>query len=447
MKNMTSGNIAKIIILFTIPLVLGNIFQQLYNIADSKIVSSFVGTEAFAAVGSTAAVSNMIIGFINGFTQGFGILVANGFGAKDERRIRRNVAGSIVIFTFLTLFLYIMAFVGIAPALKALNTPEEIMGLSLTYVRIILGGMIFVSLYNLSANILRSVGDSKTPLFCLLLSVVLNVGLDLLFVGLFRWGIVGAAAATITSQGLCAGVCIIYAWTHFRTIFPKREDWRLTAKEYGNLFFSGLSMGLMGCIVNIGTIILQSAINGLGTSIIAAHTAGRKVFDLSCILIFTFGNTMTTFVSQNMGAGEIGRVKRGVKTAMLITFCIYLFLLTIMVLLPTARPLVSWIASTNDENIIQNAAMYARVGVSFYVILGPLFIFRCSLQGMGYRVMPLVTSVMEFLIKIASVALLVPRIGYTGVMFTEPISWFVMDIFLVIGYITAIRKVGNRISS
>lgn len=433
MKDLTKGYPAKVIMMFAIPLMFGNIFQQLYNIADGMIVSTYVGTAALAAVGATGVVSNTLIGFINGMTQGFTILVANSFGAKDWKRMRRFIAGTIVLTFGAAVILTVVGFVFIVPILEVLNTPADILADAVVYVRIILVGTILTAIYNLCANILRAVGDSKTPLYCLLAGVLVNIVLDLWFVRGFGWGIEGAAYATVLAQALTGLLCGGYLVIRFREILPKGDEWKLEEGQYGNLFTSGLSMGLMGCIVNIGTVVLQGAINDLGTDIVAAHTAARRVFDILMVVVYTVGVAMTTYVSQNMGAGAVDRVKRGVRHANLIVTGITTVLIIVCYLF--ARPVMYWVTHTDKAIIIESGVDYLRIGVVFFYALGPLFVLRCSLQGMGRKVVPLVASVLEMIIKILSAAILVPAFGYMGVIFTEPISWIVMTIWLAISYL------------
>lgn len=433
MKDLTKGYPAKVIMMFAIPLMFGNIFQQLYNMADSMIVSTYVGTGALAAVGATSVVSNTLIGFINGLTQGFSILIANSFGAKDMKRMRRFIAGTIVLTMVVAVFLTVVGFTCIVPILEFLNTPEDILSDAVAYVRIILAGTIFTAIYNMCANVLRAVGDSKRPLYCLMVGVVANIGLDLLFVCVFHWGIQGAAYATILSQGLTGLLCGGYLVLRFREILPKGEEWQLEEGQYRNLITSGLSMGLMGCIVNIGTIVLQGSINGLGTDIVAAHTAARRVFDILMIMVYTEGVAMTTYVSQNMGAGLVDRVKQGVRHANLIVTGITTVLIVICYLF--GEPVLRWITHTDNPVIIESGVSYIRIGVLFFYVLGPLFVLRCSLQGMGRKVVPVIASVLEMVVKVLSASLLVPAFGYMGVIFTEPISWVVMTIWLAISYL------------
>lgn len=432
MKDLTKGYPAKVIMAFAIPLMLGYIFQQLYNIADSKIVSSFVSTEAFAAVGATSVVSNVIIGFLSGLTQGFAIPIANSFGAKDYMRMKKNVAGTIVLTLGGALVLTVLSLLFIKDILAALNTPADIMADAVKYVTIILIGIIFTALYNMCANILRAVGDSKTPVYCLIISVVLNIGLDLLFVKVFGWGLQGAAIATVIAQALSGFLCIGYILVKFREILPQKESWSVGSTLYKNLVTTGLSMGLMSCIVNIGTVVLQSAINSLGTPIVTAHTAARRVFDILTVTIYTVGLAMTTYVSQNMGAGKPERVSQGVRHAIFIVSGITTFL--IIICFAWGQTILQWIASTNEREIIEASVMYSKISILFFYVLGPLFVLRCSLQGMGRKIIPVCSSILEMLVKVLSAEFLVPAFAYVGVAFTEPISWCVMTLLLAGAY-------------
>lgn len=434
MKDLTKGYPAKVIIMFTIPIMLGYIFQQLYSLVDSKIVSEYVGPEALAAIGATVVVSNVIIGFVNGLTQGYAIPIANSFGAGDMERLRKNVAGTILLTFGVAIALTVLSLIFIEDILIALGTPIEIRQDSLDYVRIIIAGIILTAIYNCSSNILRAVGNSKVSLYCLMVAVVANIFLDILFVKYFEQGIKGAAYATIIAQAMSAVLCAGYLISKYKEILPKLQDFVPYRGMYGNLITTGLSMGLMGCIVNIGTAILQSAINDLGTNIITAHTAARRVFDIMSVTVYTFGIAMTTFVSQNMGAGRTDRVRQGVRHANIIVTVITTVL--IVLCYSFARPVFEWVTSTKDPAIVDSAVMYAKISILFFYVLGPLFVFRCSLQGMGRKIVPLISSITEMLVKILSAMFLVPAFAYKGVAFTEPISWVLMTIILATAYMT-----------
>ncbi len=433
MKDLTKGYPAKVIMMFAIPLMFGYIFQQFYNMADSKIVSTYVGTDALAAVGATAVVFNTMIFFVNGLTQGFSILIANSFGAKDMSGLRKYVAGTIVYTVGATILMTAAGLVFIEPLLELLQTPPEIMEDALIYVRIIIAGMATSALYNMCANMLRAVGDSKNPLYCLMIGVVANIVLDLLLVKGLGMGIAGAAYATVIAQALTGLLCLTIILVKFRKILPQKGDWKFECERYKNLFTTGISMALMGCIVNVGTIVLQSAINELGTDIVAAHTASRRVFDVMTVMLYTVGIAMTTYSSQNMGAGKPIRVRQGVRHANLIVTGITTGLIVFCYLL--GEPLLEWITATDNRAIIDASVMYLKVSVWLFYVLGPLFVMRCTLQGMGRKIIPLVSSFMEMLIKMLSAGFLVPWLAYLGVALTEPISWIVMIIPLIVAYL------------
>lgn len=439
MKDLTKGMPAKVIIMFAIPLMLGNIAQQLYNITDSKIVSEFVSSEALAAVGATTAISNILIGFMNGLTQGFAIVTARHFGAKKEKDLRQSVAGTFLLVAIFTVALTILGMVFVRPVLVLLNTPTEILPDALKYIRIILWGIVFTAIFNMCANTLRAVGDSKRPLYCIFGSIVVNIVLDIVFTKYLHMKIEGVAYATVIAQALCAGACLLILFVKAKSIIPKRDELIISGNEYRELLGFGLAMGFMGCIVNLGTIILQSGINGLGTTIITAHISARRMLDIMMIMVYTIGFSMTTYVSQNYGAGKVDRIKQGIKQAIVIDTIITTAL--IVFCFAFCRDIVSWIASSKDQIIIENGELYLKIGVVCFYALGPLFILRCSLQGMGARFVPLLTSTMELVIKILSVIFLVPWLGYLGIALTEPISWIAMVIVLIIGYMYTIRNI------
>lgn len=442
MKELTKGFPAKVILMFAIPLIIGNIAQQMYNITDSKIVSMYVGEDALAAVGATLAISNIIVGFMNGLTQGFAIVTARHFGSKNEAELRRSVAGTFLLVAIFTVTLTAVGMILVKPVLRLLNTPSEIMSDALGYIRIIIAGLLFSAIFNMCANTLRAVGDSKRPLYCLFGSIVINVFLDILFTKYLSMGIEGAAYATIVSQAICAIACVLVLFIKAKSIIPTRDELIITLREYKELLTFGLAMGFMGCIVNIGTIILQSGINGLGKTVITAHIAARRVLDIMMVLVYTIGFAMTTYVSQNYGAGKIDRIKQGVRHAIVIDTIITTVLIVFCFIF--CKDIVAWIASSNNPTIIGNGEMYLKIGVVCFYALGPLFIFRCSLQGMGEKFVPLLTSTMELVIKILSVVFLVPRIGYLGIALTEPISWIAMVTVLFVGYVIAIKRVDRK---
>ena len=313
MKDLTVGKPMKVIWLFAVPMILGQIAQQLYSFTDSAIVGNYVSSQALAAVGATSVISNMIIGFLNSGTMGLAIPIAKYYGAKDYHNMRRCIGASAIMTLLASIVLTVLSLIFIRPILVLLKTPDDILDMAASYVIIIIVGIIFCSLYNLCANILRAVGDSKTPLIFLGISVVLNIVLDLMFIRAFDMGVRGAAIATDISQALAGILALIYILVKAKHLIPEKDEYSVEKSDRSDLIQSALAMGFMSCIVNIGTVILQRAINGLGTDIVTAHTAARKIFDILMFMLYIVGNAVTTYVSQNMGAGRYDRVHQGVR--------------------------------------------------------------------------------------------------------------------------------------
>ncbi|MCQ2560552.1 MAG: MATE family efflux transporter [Clostridia bacterium] len=437
MRDLTKGCPAKVIALFALPMMLGSIFQQFYSITDTKIVSMYVGTQALAAVGATAVISSMLISLINGLTQGFSILTGLSFGSKDARALRRYTAGSIIICTVCTALLMSVAEIFLEPFLHILNTPDDIFAEALGYIRIIISGIVFVAAYNLFANLLRSIGDSRNPLLCLIVSIVTNIGLDLFFIRVLHMGVKGAAYATIISQGMSAFMCIFIALRKYPEIFPGKGEWGLTSVEYTNLITTGISMGFMGFLVQIGTVTLQGAINSLGTVYAAAHVAGRRVIDLAIVALFSAGTAMTTFVSQNLGAGRGDRIRQGIRQMLVMMWGVVAVLIAVGYIF--GPYMIRWVSSSADPIILNAGIMYIRTMVTCFPVLSSLFILRCSLQGMGRKIAPLVSSGVELTVKIFSAKFLVSALGYRGVALTEPLSWILMTLPLVVVYVRNIK--------
>ena len=318
MKDLTVGKPMKVIWLFAVPMILGQIAQQLYSFTDSAIVGNYVSSQALAAVGATSVISNMIIGFLNSGTMGLAIPIAKYYGAKDYHNMRRCIGASAIMTLLASIVLTVLSLIFIRPILVLLKTPDDILDMAASYVIIIIVGIIFCSLYNLCANILRAVGDSKTPLIFLGISVVLNIVLDLMFIRAFDMGVRGAAIATDISQALAGILALIYILVKAKHLIPEKDEYSVEKSDRSDLIQSALAMGFMSCIVNIGTVILQRAINGLGTDIVTAHTAARKIFDILMFMLYIVGNAVTTYVSQNMGAGRYDRVHQGVRAAIII---------------------------------------------------------------------------------------------------------------------------------
>lgn len=434
MKELTSGNPAKIIFAFAVPIIIGSLFQQLYSMIDTVIVGRTIGVEAIAALGSTSYISNLIIGFMSGLTNGFAIITARHFGAGDHVKMRRSVAGTIILGLGVSALFTVISRICLVPFLKLLNTPDEIFDMACSYISVILLFMTAAMLYNMSAGVLRAVGDSVTPLVFLIISSLINVILDILFIAKLHMGVQGAAYATVISQAFSFIMCCIYIVTRFPYLIPGPEEFKISAAEIWELLSMGLSLALMFSIVEIGSLILQRAINKFGTLTITAHTAARKISSILMLPYSAFGSACATYCSQNIGAGRPERVGKGIKSAIVMSWIWSAFAVLAGYLF--SPYIVSWIAGTDEQYIIGLAAKYMRVNTPFYFILAVLIVMRSSLQGLGRKTVPVASSVIEMVGKAVVAFAAAPTLGYFGVMISEPVVWFFMTVLLVAGYVS-----------
>ena len=426
--DLTRGNITKVLLIFALPLLISNLFQQLYNTADTMIVGNFLGDHSLAAIGSTAAVFELIIGFANGVGNGFGIIIARYYGSHDEEQLKKAVATSIVLSILISISLMVLSFVILEPLLILLKTPSNLIDEALSYILVITAGVGITMAFNLSAGLLRAIGDSFTALIVLVIASLLNIVLDIYFISVLNMGIQGAAVATLIAQFIAALCCFAFIYYKAKILIPKRQHFVYKRLLTNDLFSQGCSMGFMLSIVSIGTVILQSAINVLGESIIAAHTSARKLFSLLSLPGGTLATSISTFVSQNYGAKQYQRIKEGVKIANWISV-IYGIAISIVIFF-TADSLIQVLSGSNDPILIKNGAMYLKTNTPFFAVLGILLILRSSLQGFGKKLVPLVSSIIELIGKLIFTWMLIPIFGYLGVCFCEPIIWICMTIQL-----------------
>lgn len=434
MKDLTKGKPIKLILQFAIPVMLGNIFQLFYSLADTRIVGSCLGEEALAAVGSTSSLNSMIVGFLLGLTNGFAIISARSFGAKDEKHLKRAVAATFELGILTSLALTIVSVSFLPQILRLLNTPENLIPLAVRYFRVILLGMTVSMLYNVCSGLLRAIGDTVTPLIFLILSTFLNVGLNLLLIKGFGMGVEGAAYATVLSQGIAFVSCLIYLWKKYPILHFGKEQLKLNRELVREMYATGLSMGFMGCLVNIGSVALQSAINTFGDSIIVAHTAARKISELFMLPFSVFGITMATYCGQNKGAGRIDRVRKGLIQSILLVWVWCLFV--ILAAYTVAPWMIRMVTATENQEIIDMASRYLRINTPLYFICTVICLVRNGMQGIGDSVTPIVSSFIELVGKVVVAFLLAPRLGYMAIMISEPLTW----IFMVIPLLVMIRK-------
>lgn len=431
MKDLTKGRPEKLLLSFSLPIFFGNLLQLTYSLVDTRIVGSYLGKHALAAVGATSTMSGLLIGFLMGLANGFAIIQAQCFGAKDMRRLRKSLAASFVLGGGITLVLTVLGLVSLNPILRFLNISEQLMGTAREYIFIIMAGMIVTLLYDVCAAVMRAIGDTITPLIILAISVVLNIVGDMFFICVLKTGVRGAAIATVLAQLIALIVCIIFMLKKYDILRLHREDFTFMEKNMiGEMLNSGLSMGFMSSLVNIGSLSLQTAINKLGEDIIVAHTAARKISEIFMIMFSVFGQAMATYCGQNLGAGEIGRIKKGIKVAIVYT-CIWCTF-TIIASYTIGSWLVHLVTGSKNTVIIENATNYLKFDTLFYYVTAFICIIRNALQGIGDHITPLVSSSLEMIGKIVLAWLLVPCLGYTGVILSEPIVWFIMVIPLIV---------------
>lgn len=431
MKDLTKGRISSLLLSFALPVFLGNLLQLTYSLADTRIVGSFLGEEALAAVGATTTISNLIVGFLLGLANGFAIITAQKFGAGDTKRVRKSFAIALILGAVISIILILIGTVFINPILGFLNVPSKLYIAAKQYILIIIVGLWVTMFYDILMAVMRAIGDTLTPLLILAISVGLNIGLDLLFVAVWKTGTWGAAAATVLAQFIALVICSFYMIHKYELLRLNRTDFKgLESGMVKSMLGSGMSMGFMSSLVNIGSLTLQTAINKLGQEIIVAHTAARKITEMYMIMFSVFGQTMATFCGQNMGAGKIDRIKKGMKLAIIYT-CAWSTLA--MIASFTIGPqLVYMVTGSHKEAVIVNATNYLKFDTIFYYVTAVISVVRNVMQGIGDRITPLISSGLEMIGKVVIAATLVPWLGYLGVIVAEPIVWFIMVIPLIV---------------
>ena len=430
--DLLHGPIFKNLLLFMLPILVSNLFQQLYNTVDTMIVGNVLGDTALAAIGSCGSIYELLVGFGIGIGNGLAIVAARSYGAQDEDLLKRTVAGSLVIGLGASLVITAAGFLGLRPLLQLLDTPAEILEDAYRYIIVIDLGVLVMFLYNLCAGLLRAIGNSVMPLVFLLISSGLNVALDLWFIAGLGMGVQGAAVATVIAQGISVVLCILYVMRRVPLLLPARRHWAVGQHLYWELFSQSISMGLMSSIVSAGSVVLQYGINGLGTLTIAGHTAARKLFAFTDMPLISMANAGSTFVSQNRGANQPERVRKGMRTMYLCSVVIMAADIVLMQLF--ARQLVQLISGSTAPLVLENGARYLVWNAPFYAVLGVLLCTRYALQSLGQKVLPLFSSVIELVGKVIFVLVFIPRYAYNAVILCEPIIWCFMAAYLVAVY-------------
>ena len=437
-KDMTNGNPLKLIISFAGPVMLGMLFQQLYSMVDSIIVGKYVGLDALAAVGSTGSINFMIIGFAVGVCSGFSIPVANKFGAKDFAGLKKIVGNSVILSAIISVLIAVITVIFCRDMLELMNTPDNIIDGAYNYIAIIFAGTPIIFLYNMTSGIIRAIGDSKTPVYFLLLSSVLNVGLDMLFIAGFGMEEEGAAIATIISQLIAGVLCVIYMSKKFEILKLSKSDYKLEGQLVNNLCVSGIPMGLQFSITAIGSVILQTSVNGLGSNVVAAITAASKVSMFVASPIDALGVTIATFAGQNIGANKLDRISKGVLSATIAGMAYSIMVLGIVWLF--GKGFLTLFIKPEEMQALSDANIYLLINVLCYAMLVIVNVFRNAIQGMGASTFAMGAGVFEMVARILCAYLMIPTLGFYGACLSNGIAWIFADVFLIPAFIHVKRR-------
>lgn len=442
-NDLTSGKPMKLIIAFTIPILIGNIVQQFYYVIDSIIVGQYLGVNALAAVGSTGSLTFLVIGWIMGMTGGFAIIIAQRYGANDINGVRHYTATSGYLCVIMAVLMTIGLLWGNGWILTVMDTPKEIYDDTYRFIQVIYFGLTATIAYNMLASVLRALGDSITPLYFLVISSIVNIILDFLFIAGFSMGVEGAGYATVISQALASILCFIYMLKKYPILRLNKEDAYFSLSSIRKLIGMGAPMGLQFSITAIGTMVVQVALNGLGPIYIAAFTACGKIQNIVTQPFPSLGASMATYVGQNTGAGRMDRVKEGVRADLILTLICSAF--SVIAVLVFGNTLVRLFVNEDSAMVIEKANVYFFTVAGFYPALGLIFIYRNSLQGLGYGLLPMLGGIFELFARALVIILLAKPFGYLGICFASPVAWVSALIPIIPAYYYRMNKLyGNR---
>lgn len=443
-KDLTSGSPLKVILLFTVPLVLGNLFQQFYALADTIIVGRCCGVGALAAVGATGSVNYLILGFVIGVCNGFAIPIAQLFGARDYRDLRRHVANAGWLCLASAILLTVLTVAFTRPILVLMQTPADILDDAAVYIGWIFAGIPFIFLYNMVAGIMRALGDSRTPLYFLILTSALNIGLDLLFILPLGMGVMGAALATDLSQAISGVASLAYLCRRFTVLRMDRSEARPCRRACLRLIGIGVPMGLQCSITAIGSVMVQCAVNMLGSTAVAAVTAASKTSNLLAIPLESVGTAMATYAGQNLGAARMDRVRQGVRRALGIA-AVYGVAALVILHLADVAIMGLFLDTATEVEIVAMGQQYLFWNSAFFVPLGALIVWRYSIQGLGFSSLAMLAGVAEMAARTLVAVFLVPPLGYFGAELANPAAWVAACLFLYPAYRWCCRQLDNRL--
>lgn len=441
-RDMTEGRPIRLILSFFFPLLIGNLFQQMYNMADSIIVGQIVGKDALAAVGATGSFNFLVLGFALGLCSGLCIPVSQHFGAGDMYAMRRALVNAIYITLGVTAVITAAMLVFTRPMLRVMRTPENIFEQSYDYIIVIFGGTFATLLYNLPAGLLRALGDSKTPLLFLIIASLLNIALDLLFILAFHMGVAGAAWATVIAQAVSGALCIRYIVRHFPVLRPEKGEWKFDAKSAGRGLAIGIPMGLQFSLTAVGSVVLQSAVNTLGSDAVAAITAGSKVQMIMTQPMEALGATMATYCGQNLGAKRVDRIRWGLRTSLLLGAAY-----TVVAMLVSFRfgsTISLLFIKAEETQLLQNIDLFLACNAAGFVLLMALLVLRNALQGLGYSMSAMLAGIFEMVARALVAFAFVAPFGYGAVCFANPLAWLFACFLLIPMIVVRVRQLGRR---
>ena len=437
-KELTHGKPLPLILQFAFPLILGYMLQQLYCLCDTVIVGRCLGVNELAAVGSTGAVSFLVVGFATGMCTGMSIPVAQAFGAGDYQKLRKYLANSFYLSALISIVMTVGTVIFTGDLLRLMKTPEELYDFAYDYIFTVFAGISATILYNLLSSMLRSIGDSRTPLIFLAIAAALNIGLDFLFILGFHTGVAGAGYASVLSQGISGILCLIYMFKKYEIFRIRKEEWKVSLSCCGRLVSIGLPMALQFSITAIGSIILQTAVNTLGTVSVTAVTAASKLQMILTGPMECLGITMATYCGQNRGAREFERIRSGIRTSVVVSM-IYCVVSAVLIIV-----LGGWMAllflDASETEVMAQVKEYLRLNAYFYPTLGLLFILRNGLQGMSYSFLPMMAGVTELIARVLVCVAFVPDFGYTAACMASPVAWIFADTLLVTVYFVKMKS-------
>ncbi len=428
-KELTEGSPMKLIIGFALPMFFGLLFQQFYSMVDTMIVGRYLGVDPFAGVGSTGSLNFIVIGFCTGFCSGFAVLVAQRFGARDYRGLRKMVANSIWLSVIFGVILTALMIVFCKPLLRLMNTPDNIFNYAYIYIVIIFAGIPCTILYNITAAIIRALGDSKSPIIFLAISSILNIALDYVFIVNFGMNVEGAALATVISQGVSGIICVFFMKKRFDILKMEQGDMKPELSYMVSLSGVGIPMGLQYSITGIGSVVLQTAVNGLGSLYVASMAAGVKISMLLMCPLDALGQTMAPYAGQNVGAGKIERVEKGLKSASICGFVVSIIMIGVVLLF--RNQLIMLFMDEENGEVLKLAGRFLIINVAFYFLLTLVNTVRFTIQGMGYSSFAVIAGIFEMAARSLAGAILVPIFGFTGACVASPMAWLFADIFLI----------------